>query len=319
MLATVDTEVPDPTLYMPTGSVNAPVIPQPYHLEIWCEKSTQNDILMPLGERYGINIATGVGEMSLTRVEQLVERLRSIRRPVRILYVSDFDPAGLGMPVSVARKIEFMIRNESGEHDIQLRWIVLTYDQCVEYQLPRTPLKETERRAGKFEARFGEGATELDALEAIRPGELRRILEREIRRYYDSGLERRIRKVERKARDDVQEVQREVYDRHAGAIAQVEDDYRALLANITDLRDQIADLQVEFEERAQPVFEAIESDISAELPNAEDYDWPEPKDGDEDDDPLYDSSRDYLDQLDRYHVHQDKQVIPHGPVGRARR
>jgi hypothetical protein len=305
LLATSETEVSDPTLYLPAGSVTAPVIPQRYHVEMWCEKSTMNDILVPLGEQLGVNVVTGVGEISLTRVEELIERLRAIGRPVRILYVSDFDPAGLGMPVSVARKIEFMIRNESG-HDIQLRWIVLTDGQCVHYQLPRTPLKETERRAGKFEARFGAGATELDALEAIHPGELRRILEREIRRYHDSGLQRRIRKVERKAQDDIDAVHEAVYDRHAGAIAQVKDDYRALLADIGDLRDQIADLQTEFEERAQPVFEAIEAELESELPNAEDYKWPEPKDGDEDDDPLYDSTRDYLDQLDRYHEHQGK-------------
>src|SRR5262249_37748384 len=111
-LGAAEVEIPDPTLYLPAGLVTAPVIPQRYHLEIWCEKSTVNDVLMPLGEAYGVNVITGLGEMSLTRVEQLIERLQTIKRPVRILYVSDFDPAGDDMPVSVARKIEFMIRDE---------------------------------------------------------------------------------------------------------------------------------------------------------------------------------------------------------------
>jgi hypothetical protein len=34
--------------------------------------------------------------------------------------------------------------------------------------------------------------------------------------------------------------------------------------------------------------------------------WPEPEDGDDDDDPLYDSTRNYLEQMDRYKQHQDK-------------
>ena len=36
---------------------------QHYHLEIWCEKSTMNDVLIPFCERYGINLITGVGEL----------------------------------------------------------------------------------------------------------------------------------------------------------------------------------------------------------------------------------------------------------------
>jgi len=300
-------DLPEPKLWLPGGVVQPPVTPQRYHVEIWCEKSTVNDVLMPLGQANGVNVVTGVGEMSLTRVEELmIERIRTADRPVRIIYVSDFDPAGIGMPVSVARKIEYDIRDEREAHDIQLRWVVLTHEQCVQYRLPRTPLKETERRAGKFEARFGEGATELDALEALHPGELRRILQREVDRYRDRGLARRIRNVTKQACDDVIAAQRRVRARHAEAIAQVEADHEALLTNIAELRERIADLQSEFEDSAQPVFDAIEADLAAELPSADDYKWPEPNDGDEDDDPLYDSSRDYFDQLARYREHQGK-------------
>jgi hypothetical protein len=71
--------------------------------------------------------------------------------------------------------------------------VVLNEDQCAEYQLPRTPLKDSESRAADFQARFGEGATELDALEALRPGELRRILTEEIERYYATSLAAEIR------------------------------------------------------------------------------------------------------------------------------
>ena len=302
-------DLPEPKLWLPGGVVEPPVIPQRYHLEMFCEKSTANDILFPLGEQNRVNVVTGVGEMSLTRVEELIERIRTIGRTgrrVRIIYVSDFDPAGLGMPVSVARKIEYDIRNEREAHDIQLRWVVLTHEQCVQYRLPRTPLKETERRAEKFEARFGEGATELDALEALHPGELRRILQREIDRYRDRGLARRISNVTKKARDDVIAAERRVRARHAEAIAQVEADHEALVSELAELRERIADLQSEFEDGAQPVFDAIEADLAAELPSADDYEWPEPKGGDEDDDPLYDSSREYFDQLARYREHQGK-------------
>ena len=61
-----------------------------------------NDILEPLGISYSVNIVTGIGELSHTRCVELVQRAIASGRPVRILYVSDFDPAGISMPVAVA-------------------------------------------------------------------------------------------------------------------------------------------------------------------------------------------------------------------------
>lgn len=63
------------------------------------------------------------------------------------------------------------------EKSTQNEWLVpLCAKQCVELELPRMPLKETELRAAKFEARYGAGATELDALEALHPGKLEELV-----------------------------------------------------------------------------------------------------------------------------------------------
>ena len=58
--------------------------------------------------------------------------------------------------------------------------------------MPRTPIKDTERRKDKFEQIFGVGATELDALEALHPGELARLLNVELDNWLDVGLQRRV-------------------------------------------------------------------------------------------------------------------------------
>jgi len=39
---------------------------QRYHLEVWCEKSTMNDVLAPLCQAYAANLQTGLGELSIT-------------------------------------------------------------------------------------------------------------------------------------------------------------------------------------------------------------------------------------------------------------
>src|SRR5947199_9661088 len=123
-----------------------------------------NDVLKPLCERYRANLQTGLGELSITATLACCQRLQQAGKPARLLYVSDFDPAGQSMPVAVSRKIEYFVRTLGLELDIRLFPVVLTLEQVRHYQLPRTPIKETERRRGGFETRSGEGAVELDAL-----------------------------------------------------------------------------------------------------------------------------------------------------------
>jgi hypothetical protein len=136
-------------------------------------------------------------------------------------YVSDFDPGGENMPVAVARKIEFDLRRLGESLDIQVRAIALTHEQCIQYALPRTPMKDTERRAPGWEARYGEGQTELDALEAIHPGALDRILRREIERYRDPTIIARIGQATREFEQELRAINTAVRDRHAAEIDEI--------------------------------------------------------------------------------------------------
>lgn len=131
---------------LPGFAFYPPIVNQRFHVELWCEKTTMNDILLDLAQDYALNVVTASGEISVTHCYQLIERAKDSGRPVRILYISDFDPAGMSIPVACARKIEFFLHREQLDLDVQVRPVALTHDQCVEYRLPRTPLKETERR-----------------------------------------------------------------------------------------------------------------------------------------------------------------------------
>jgi hypothetical protein len=128
-----------------------------------------DDVLAPIAENRHVSLVTGVGELSATRCHGLVGRVQAHGRRTRILYISDHDPAGECMPISVARKIELFARQGDDGLDIQLRPLVLTPEQVAEYDPPRIPIKDTDARKGRFEARHGDGAVELDALEALHP------------------------------------------------------------------------------------------------------------------------------------------------------
>jgi hypothetical protein len=268
---------------------------QRYHLEIWCEKTTVNDILEPLADRYGLNVVTGSGDLSATACVNVVERAIISGLPVRILYLSDFDPAGQNMPVSVARKIEFELRKRNLGLDIQLIPIALTHAQCVELRLPRTPIKESDMRGARFEERFGEGATELDALEALHPGTLESMLIAAIERFYDTRLQRRIDKVAARVWATLRERTASVHHRHADEIAAVEQAWQ-----------QVVDQIEEFREQAQQTWSTIHAELERERPDFDEFKWPSAAAGDEFAQPLFDSRRSYEEQLHHYKAHQGK-------------
>ena len=159
---------------------------QNYFLTIFCEKSSMNSYIAPVVEEFSGVFQPLVGESSLERVEAIARRASELKKPVRIFYISDFDPSGEQMPVSVARKVEWFAREKyKFPFDVKLKPIVLKYDQVMRYRLPGIPTKEGDSRAKSFIERNGDRATELDALEALYPGELARIIREALEPYYD--------------------------------------------------------------------------------------------------------------------------------------
>ncbi len=295
-------------------------IQQGYHIEVWCEKTTMNDVLKPLCERYGVNLVTGAGEMSISSVvDFLLERVHQADRPARILYVSDYDPAGLGMPISVARKVEFYQReNGSGALDIRLHPIVLTSDQVGAFDLPRIPVKDSDRRKANWIEHHGAGQVELDALEALHPGELQSIVSEAILQYYDPNLVQR-------AQGQRYALWRALQDEQGGVLEGYEEqlkglgmDYSRLVDDFGATRERFSELVQDFQaeinahqealqriiERGRTLYDCIQCDLDDVDIDLDDYPLPEPDLPPESDGLLYDSRRDYLEQLERYKAYR---------------
>jgi hypothetical protein len=162
-----------------------------YHLEVWVEKNSMNEAIGPAIRRFGAVLQPLVGESSLERVTGAIGRIIASGKPARIFYISDFDPSGLQMPVSVARKLEYFARSLG--LDIRLNPLALTNDQVVRLKLPGIPTKASDSRAASFVANYGDRATELDALEALHPGELRRIVAAALSPYVDESKVKAVR------------------------------------------------------------------------------------------------------------------------------
>jgi hypothetical protein len=312
-----------PTISLPSLVLHEPTVSQRYHLEIWIEKSTMNDVVMPLGKEYGVNVATFEGDTSVTACEDLIRRAIASRKPVRIFYVSDFDPRGNKMPVGAARKIDFLAKTSEYDLDIRVIPVAVTLQQCIDYELPRTPIKDSDECASEFEARFGEGATELDALSE---DQLREILVAAIEPYIDDDLDDEVEEMASEVRADLRRIETSVSNQFATQIATlnrqreaislafqaVHDPARvaydeacrqariAFEAAVAQVRDEIAGMEQAFVMQAEPIIARINAAIEAATPDPDQFDWPEPAEADEDNDPLYDSSRSYLEQVARF-------------------
>jgi hypothetical protein len=259
-----------------------------------------NDVLIPLCQGYGANLQTGLGELSITATLSLVQRLQQAKKPARILYVSDFDPAGQSMPVAVSRKIEYFVRTLGLDLDVRLFPVVLTLDQVQYYQLPRTPIKDTERRRLGFEERYGEGAVELDALEALYPGELQALLSQCIQSYYDVTLAQRVQQTQQALEQDLQQVWQQVVTGYAQEINQLRVEYEQLRA--------LFEGQMEgYSHRLRAVWQAMRQELSGSVPDLGSYALPAPALAQEVGEGLYNSERDYLEQIEAYKQFQGKQ------------
>jgi hypothetical protein len=287
---------------LPWLSLNAGYPVQKYIIEVWIEKSTQNDWLVPLCRRRGVNLVVGIGEQSETRSRELALRSAKYGAPVRIIYLSDLDPGGRSMPKAVARKVEFTIAKFDLDVDLQLIPLALTPDQCREYRLPRTPIKDTESRKDKFEQIFGVGATELDALEALHPGELARLLNAELDNWLDAGLHDRFFRLRSNLQLRLRTIDESVRARHAEAID-------ALEQNFNLITDQLAEIATEFsdwEDEAAELWQTIATEIEEQRPDLSDVEVPQSEaPGETDRFVLFDSQRDYFSQMDAYNAWRD--------------
>src|SRR5262249_40895137 len=209
------------------------------------------------------------------------------------------DPGGLSMPVAVARKIEFYIQNTDA--DVKLFHVFLTKEQCEQYALPRIPIKEKERRRDRFQAQYGEGGTELDALEALHPGEFERILSEAMSVYYDEDLESEV-------SDSEMDYEQQLEERRARIVSRYETEVNELEKEYQKIREQFEGKMQSIQKRTAKLWHSIRDDLEKQKLTIDGSDIPEAEFADELPDPLLDSERNYFEQLAVYKKFQGKEL-----------
>ncbi len=151
---------------------------QPYAVEVWSEKSTVSGTLRPILRHYGVGYRSMHGFTSATKVHDVAELTLVLEKPLRVLYVGDYDPSGMGMSeVDLPRRMAMY-----GAENFRIMRVSLTVDDVV--RLPSFPAadKAKDPRYAWFFTHYGRECWELDAMN---PNTLRTKVERAILRFLD--------------------------------------------------------------------------------------------------------------------------------------
>ena len=184
---------------------------QPYHLVIFGEKSSIGDVVLPIAHRFQADMYLPNGEISDTLIHRMVDD-NGGKRPLIVFCISDCDPSGWQMPVSIGRKLQAFRDLLCPDLEFEVRPIALTVEQVRDLGVPSTPLKETERRKDKWMEAFGVEQTEIDALAQLRPEILAKIVRDEISPFFDDTLDERVMDAQQEWMEDAQEALDQLVD-----------------------------------------------------------------------------------------------------------
>jgi hypothetical protein len=188
----LDVEIPDVDDLEPYVGVTGFQGEQPYKLVIFGEKSSLEDVLAPIAEQCDADLYLPTGEISDTLLHTMASEGAGDGRTMIVLTVSDCDPAGWQMPISIARKLQAFQALEFADLSFQVHRVGLLPEQVRDLDLPSTPLKASERRADRWTQQMGVQQTEIDALMALNPAVLAGLVLQAIHPFFDESLAQRV-------------------------------------------------------------------------------------------------------------------------------
>lgn len=200
----IEVDIPDASDIEPRVGLADFAGVQPYKLVMIGEKSSLDEVLAPIADRYQADLYLPTGNISDTLVHQIAKIGADDGRPMVVTYFADCDPSGWNMAIEVGRKLQAFKASLYPDLVFRQYRAALTPDQVPDLGLPSTPLKETEKRADRWTAAFGVEQTEIDALSTLRPDVLRQIARAAVDPFYDHTLSARVRRAQLAWEDEAQ-------------------------------------------------------------------------------------------------------------------
>lgn len=142
------------------------------YVEVWLEKDALSGVIHPVTDLYDVPLMVARGYASLSFLHSAANYITSLQVPTYIYHLGDYDPSG----VDAAQKIETTLRQMAPMAEIHFDRLAVLPPQIEAWHLPSRPTKTSDTRSGSF----GDISVELDA---IKPDDLRDMVEQAISRH----------------------------------------------------------------------------------------------------------------------------------------
>ncbi|ROO26774.1 hypothetical protein SAHL_12220 [Salinisphaera orenii YIM 95161] len=116
-----------------------------HYVEVWCESRSIAGVIENTCRELAVSLYPAGGFTSLSFAHEAAQFIRDDARgrPAEIIYIGDFDPAG----VTIDKSIETELRLHVGDEvDLNFHRIAINEDQIAEYDLPTKPRKKSDKR-----------------------------------------------------------------------------------------------------------------------------------------------------------------------------
>ena len=118
------------------------------YVEVWVESRSIAGVVMKDCRELAVSLYPSGGFTSITfaygAAMQINNYVKARNVPVRILYIGDYDPAGVLIDVKIEEELR---RHLDPAVDMEFRRIGITPEQIVQYDLPTKPRKDTDNRS----------------------------------------------------------------------------------------------------------------------------------------------------------------------------
>lgn len=175
---------------------------QPYRVECWVESDSIATALDRTVLPYGVPIYTCRGQSSKTFIKLAADESARVGKPIRVIYVGDWDPTGLAIDRSLLERYG----RYSGDPDhLTVTRVAVTADQISEFDLPSTPAKTGDPNFARFSQHCHDNDVPVAAVEteALDPGTLRELVSETIECLIDLDAWEAVRIYEEAERDQL--------------------------------------------------------------------------------------------------------------------
>lgn len=114
------------------------------HVEVWVESRSIAGVLRADCDELAVSLYPCGGFSSMTLAYEAAENFNDVGKPIVILYVGDYDPAGVLIDRSLERELRQHLRPGLS---LEFQRIGITERQIADMDLPANPRKATDKRS----------------------------------------------------------------------------------------------------------------------------------------------------------------------------